>query len=200
MSNTAIINNNRGLTATALKYIAIAAMLLDHIAWVFSDTVTLFGWTSHFIGRLTAPIMCFFIAEGYYHTKNLSKYMLRLAIFAVISHFPYVMMSSLTEPPLIFESGSVVLNTEMLSPTTSVIFSLLMGLCALSVWKNKKLKMPIKIIAIIILCGAALFADWQFWAVLMVLAFGIFHGDKKKAIHCILFCFFLYINLLHRNA
>ena len=34
----------------------------------------------------TAPIMWFFIAEGYFYTKNLKKYAGRLFFFALISH------------------------------------------------------------------------------------------------------------------
>jgi len=38
----------------------------------------------HVIGRLTAPIMWFFIAEGFHYTKNVKKYILRLFIAAGI--------------------------------------------------------------------------------------------------------------------
>ena len=33
--------------------------------------------------------MCFFIEEGYYYTRSVKKYLLRLGLFAVISHFAY---------------------------------------------------------------------------------------------------------------
>ena len=42
---------------------------------------------------MTCPIMCFFIAEGYYHTRDLNRYTLRLFVFAVISHFAYIFAS-----------------------------------------------------------------------------------------------------------
>ena len=41
----------------------------------------------HIIGRLTCPIMCYFIAEGYYYTKSFQKYALRLFLLAIVSHF-----------------------------------------------------------------------------------------------------------------
>lgn len=34
-----------------------------------------------------------FIAEGYYHTRDLNRYTLRLFVFAVISHFAYIFAS-----------------------------------------------------------------------------------------------------------
>lgn len=43
----------------------------------------------HFAGRITAPVMCFFISEGYHHTHNLKRYFGRMCVFAVISHFAY---------------------------------------------------------------------------------------------------------------
>ncbi|MCM1330636.1 MAG: conjugal transfer protein TraX [Ruminococcus sp.] len=93
-----------GLSANALKYIAAAAMLVDHIAWCFVETYSVLGQIMHVVGRLTAPIMCYFIAEGYYYTRNVKKYLLRLGIFAVISWFPFVYMEYGT-PPIYFDSG-----------------------------------------------------------------------------------------------
>ena len=53
-----------GLSGNALKLIAIAAMTVDHLTWViFPGYQTNAGiLVLHSIGRLTAPIMCYFIA------------------------------------------------------------------------------------------------------------------------------------------
>ena len=84
------------LDANKLKLIAIIAMTLDHIAWLlfpgYSDGAL--PVVMHIIGRLTCPIMCYFIAEGYYHTRNIRKYTFRLFLFAVISHFAYIFASN----------------------------------------------------------------------------------------------------------
>jgi uncharacterized membrane protein len=56
-----------------LKYIAIVAMLIDHIAWAFVPTYTVLGEVMHFIGRLTGPVMAYFLAEGYIHTHDRKK-------------------------------------------------------------------------------------------------------------------------------
>lgn len=81
-----------GLDSNMLKLIAIAAMTADHIAWLLfpgypTDPLPII---LHIIGRLTCPIMCFFIAEGYHYTRNIKKYTARLFVFAVISHFAYI--------------------------------------------------------------------------------------------------------------
>ena len=64
--------------ANQLKLIAIIAMVVDHCAVVFVSDSSSVMWLLRMIGRMTAPIMCFFIAEGYFHTSNLKKYMGRL--------------------------------------------------------------------------------------------------------------------------
>ena len=66
----------KGLNSNALKMIAIIAMTIDHIAWlVFPDYPhEVLPVILHTIGRLTCPIMCYFIAEGYHYTKNIRKY------------------------------------------------------------------------------------------------------------------------------
>ena len=70
------------MSAFALKVIALIAMLADHTAAVFPDHFSL-GFRA--IGRLTFPIFVYLIAEGFRHTRNPKKYLLRLLIFALIS-------------------------------------------------------------------------------------------------------------------
>jgi len=71
-----------------LKIIAITAMALDHIGAVFFPNVLIL----RLIGRIAAPIMAFFIAEGYTKTRNLKRYMLRLFVFALLSMVPYYLV------------------------------------------------------------------------------------------------------------
>ncbi|MBR4766279.1 MAG: conjugal transfer protein TraX, partial [Clostridia bacterium] len=84
-------NRQKGLNSNALKLIAIAAMTVDHFTWaVFPGTQSVWYVIAlHIIGRLTAPIMWFFIAEGCRKTHDIKKYALRMLIFAVVSHFAY---------------------------------------------------------------------------------------------------------------
>ena len=58
----------KGLSGNALKVIAIVAMTIDHLAWMGIETYeqaeTPIQIFLHIIGRLTAPMMIFFVAEG----------------------------------------------------------------------------------------------------------------------------------------
>ena len=82
---------NLKFNATQLKYIAIIAMTIDHLGWLLYPGLVkgAVPVTMHIIGRLTAPIMWYFIAEGCYYTKNIKKYFLRLMGFAIVSHFAF---------------------------------------------------------------------------------------------------------------
>ncbi len=156
-----------GLSANVIKYIAIIAMLIDHIAWAFFNTNSLLGQIMHIIGRTTAPIMCFFIAEGYYKTRNLNKYIVRLAIFSVISYFAFT-----------FEHTGHFLALY----NFGVILTLMLGLIALVACKNDKFPLYVKIIITTILCFASTIGDWPIFGVLYVLAFGLNRKSFKKQV------------------
>lgn len=94
------LNNTGKLSGYDLKIIALATMLIDHIGavvlWRYMDaTNQMSGWVVYeyqlirYIGRMSFPIYCFLLVEGFLHTKNVGKYLLRLLLFAVISEIPF---------------------------------------------------------------------------------------------------------------
>lgn len=174
---------NRPFSANAMKLIAVVAMLIDHIAWAFVELGSPAGQVMHFIGRLTAPIMCYFIAEGYHYTKSLRKYMLRLGIFALISHFPFVMTSELIKPPIYFSGGRLTVNPQLFTLQTGVMFTLLLGLIALDLCKSKA-NTFVKVIGVIIISLLACYGDWMFFTVLWIIGFGMNRGNIKRQFIC----------------
>ena len=79
------------LSGNALKGIAILAMTLDHLTWTLWPGYSTAWWVLllHLFGRVTAPIMWFFVVEGYHYTHDVKKYAVRLFALAFISHFAY---------------------------------------------------------------------------------------------------------------
>jgi len=164
----------QGLSSNGIKLIAIAAMTIDHLAWLFfpgysTDPIALI---MHVIGRLTAPIMMFFIVEGYFRTSNVKSYILRLLVLAVISHFAYALM---------FHKNFIPLQNTVFDQT-SVIWALLMGLLALTISKsdNPALKQWHKTVLVWICLFAAFPADWSMPAAVAILYMGQNRGSFKR--------------------
>lgn len=79
------MERSRGLDGGALKGIAAALMLMDHVGAILLPEVPVLRC----VGRLAFPIFAFFIAEGYAHTRDFGRYFRRLAILAVVSEMPF---------------------------------------------------------------------------------------------------------------
>ncbi|MDE6212968.1 MAG: conjugal transfer protein TraX [Lachnospiraceae bacterium] len=77
------------LNRDAIKYIAMLTMLLNHIAHVFLERGTPLYEIFEDIGFFTAPVMCFFLVEGYTYTHSKKGYGLRLMLFAALSQIPF---------------------------------------------------------------------------------------------------------------
>lgn len=161
------------LNRNQLKYLVIAAMLIDHIAWAFVPTASLLGQVMHFIGRLTGPTMAYFVAEGYHYTRNVKKYALRLGVFALLSWIPFVYFEYGTLP-IVIQDGSVQVR-----PYFGVLYTLLLGLLAIWLWDKGKCPKLVKILGIIGLCVLSIVGDWAIFDVLWCLFLYIFRKDTK---------------------
>lgn len=150
------------LTANAVKLIAVIAMTADHLAWWLLQTDSFSGQLIHFFGRLTMPIMCFFVAEGFRYTKSIQKYAFRLALFAALSHFPYV-----------FFFGHKWYST------TSVMFTLLLGLLAVTLCDKFKDKQMYALIAVVLCCILSYRSDWSYTAILWTVAAYMYRYNKN---------------------
>ena len=176
------------LNRNQLKYIVIIAMLIDHIAWAFVPTASLLGQIMHFIGRLTAPTMAFFVAEGYHYTRNIRKYTARLFVFALISHFCYIYFS---HDFIDWRSFIPFYYGELLNQT-GVVWSLLGGLLMLWLCEDEKRPMGVKVAGVILICILTLPADWSCIAALCGLSIGSNRGNPQKQIAWCLFYVALY--------
>ena len=166
------------LSANTIKLIAILAMTIDHIAWLLFP-----GYPAeplplllHAIGRITCPIMCYFIAEGYHYTKNIQKCTFRLFAFAIISHFPYIFASG----DFVDWRSFIPFYYGNLLNQTSVMWPLAWGLVMLRVANSPKCQQWQKISLILLICLITFPSDWSCVASLCILAFGTNRGNLRK--------------------
>lgn len=144
-------------------------MLTDHIAWAFLPTASPLGMAAHIVGRITAPLMCFFVAEGFRYTRSRSRYALRLGIFTLLS-WPCFSL---------FQTGTPF------TPRFGMLWTLLLGLLAL--WACSALEQPlVRILAVGGCLVLSLFGDWPLFGVLLVLSFGRNRNDFCGQSICVL--------------
>ena len=68
-----------GINSNMLKTIAIIAMVIDHIAFYFSPVLPNGIYVlSRALGRIAMPIFVYILVQGFFHTKNYKKYILRM--------------------------------------------------------------------------------------------------------------------------
>lgn len=154
-------------------------MTIDHLAWLFfpgfpeGDVPV----TMHVIGRLTCPIMCLFIAEGFHYTRDLNKYTSRLFLFSVVAHVPYLYASA----DYVDWRSFLPLMCGSFLNQTSVMWPLAWGLVMLRVYYSSRIKKDvIKLGLILLICLVSFPADWSCVASLLILGFGVHRGNFGK--------------------
>lgn len=138
-----------------LKMIGIVTMFTDHWYHVIGGSEVL-----NIIGRTAFPIFAFSLGEGYVHTKNLKKYLLRLFLFAIIIHLMIFYMNY----------------------SLNIFFTLFTGLLIISLYHSKKINILPKIIIIGILCYISVKFDFDYgiYGILTIMIFHFFRQDKIK--------------------
>lgn len=162
------------LNSNHLKIIAIIAMTIDHIAdLLYPGMPNIFiSNIMHIIGRLTAPIMFFFICEGYYYTKDVKKYISRLFIFALISHFAYCFAFGINFIP--FSTGNIFNQT-------SIMWTLAWAVVALHIVHGKNnLKEYQKWLLVILINLITFSSDFSSIAVMAILFMYDRRGNLKS--------------------
>lgn len=157
---------NIGIDSFTLHLLAMLLMLCDHLwATLMLDQM----WLTT-IGRIAFPIFAFMLVEGYFHTKNIKKYFIRLLIGAIIAEIPFNLMYV----------GNMYYPYHQ-----NVMWTFLIALFCL--WATEKIKAKNKILGIvsgiIIFIAGTLVAfigmvDYYGFGVLTVAVFYAFRGNR----------------------
>ncbi len=161
------------LDGTSLKLLAMLSMVFDHVGDMFFPGAL---WM-RMIGRLAMPLFSFCIAEGYAHTGNKQRYLLRMGVFALVSEIPF---------DLAFE-GRVGLGHQniMLSFFLSILALMLFDRIRGEGKEHAALKTLLGILCVCAMAVLALLlkADYTVFAVLAVFLFYVLR-DRHALLRC----------------
>ncbi len=206
------------LNGNELKLIAVITMLLDHITYVFIESFILprvsrsylggadltylkhdynfwfnMDMIGRGIGRLAFPIFVFLLLEGFQHTRNVWKYLLRLGLFALISEIPFDMAFN----------GKVFDFTGQ-----SVYVTLFLGLLMMigfekvdDTFKNKFLSVLLKtlIFAVALAAGHYTFCDYAEMGIAMIAAVYLTRNNRKFMWFAVLIAMLITIPIVHSS-
>ncbi len=160
-------SKNFELTAAVLHIIAMTLMLMDHL---WATLLPAREWLTC-AGRVAFPIFAFMAVEGYFHTRNFKKYILRMLLFAVLSEIPFDLMYG---------------GTWFYPVHQNVLWTFLLGL--LGVWLMEQVRKKGKTWMYLLVCvlvvpaglvlGTLCMVDYYGVGVLTVFVFYFLHGRK----------------------
>lgn len=150
-----------------------AALHLLGMLFMLCDSL----WTTMFpavdqislLGRMAYPIFAFLLVEGFFHTENLWRYLLRLVALAMVSEIPFNL----------FYGGSIIYPLHQNVIWTFIIA--LLFLILLEEFKNQFGFFPMLLFSPIpaflgYFLAQVLFTDYYGAGVLIILVFYLFHG------------------------
>lgn len=170
------------ISCDTLKIIAMITMLIDHIGagilerMINNSRISLSDSLLRLIGRISFPIFCYLLLQGFVYTRSRAKYAKNLLIFAIISEIPF---------DYLFFGGLTLLHQN-------VFWTLLIGL--LTLWgieliEKSGLPVSFQLTGIIVtsaaglLVAALLHTDYAWTGVAMILSF--YFSRNNRALQCV---------------
>lgn len=153
------------LTSFDLKIIAILAMTINHIGFIFKDIYNPLWWQIIYltIGKITFPIMAYLLNLRFQKTKSKTQYIIRLGIYALISIIPY--------------HYTIGINTDAtIYPLNNILFTLMIGLLLITILDKLKPSKMMQVLFLIIASALTFNSDWNIIGVLIIY---FFYKDSK---------------------
>ncbi len=182
------ISKFRVLSGSTLKIIACISMFIDHatlILWhgyrdyistLDYDSIMFFKHiydTGRAIGRAAFPIFCFLLVEGFFHTRNVYRYFVRLLVMALVSEHAFNLLAS--DMPRYPEDQNVYFT---------LLISLLVMICIDTAKRFLADKPGILTFVMIAICSLGCLAayllktDYSFKGVIAVTVMYLLHGSR----------------------
>lgn len=125
--------NKFGLSSNVLKIIAVLFMIIDHIAeylypYIYPEMYYIF----RSIGRMAMPLFVYLLIQGFFYTKNLKRYILRIFILAIVTQFIIFSLGYVNKS--LYSNYNISVNEYF-----NVIFSYGLSLIIVSIIDRRKL-------------------------------------------------------------
>ena len=136
-------------------------MFVDHAGLALFPAVGAFRC----VGRVSFPVYCFLLTQGFLHTRDVRAYGRRLLLLAILSEIPFDL--------LIF--GRVACGVEQ-----NVLFSLLLGLMALLAADTLRGKPVQSALVSLTLCMAAMVARVSYGWLAIALCLCVYYAGESR--------------------
>ena len=150
------------LNRDVIKYAAVFAMLLNHMAHVFLREGSWEYEICVAVGYFTAVTMCYFLVEGYQYTRSKKKYGQRLLLFAMISQVPY----------------QAALGIRQLNMLFTLLFCFLILVCLEYNQDSAE-----RSVCVCLLAAATCICDWGGLAAAFTVLFAQAYGSRRKLLY-----------------
>ena len=167
------------LNSNHLKCIAIICMIIDHLGHFIFNTDYNVYIICRSIGRIAMPLFIFLLVEGFFRTKNLKKYVIRISIVAVITQIIIEVFSFIDKN--CFNNVIADINNK------NILFSFIFILIILRMLErriiiNKKVDILLRVILIITVISVYFFVkiDYSIYGLLIALTFYILKKFEKN--------------------
>ena len=167
------------MSSFVLRFLALFFMAVDHMGLALFPHLGIFRC----VGRLAFPLYCFLLTQGFIHTKDIRAYARRLLLLALVSEIPFDL--------LIFGKFSSAAEQN-------VVFSLLLALLGLHLFKVLHKRPGACTLALILLSTAAMAArvSYGWMGILLCLAFYVVRESRVKQALCAALLPFFYVMTL----
>ena len=145
------------MNTKTLKWIALILMTIDHIGVHLVKSPSLY-LTLKVIGRGAYPLYAFMLVNGFIHTKNMYKYVLRILSFGLLIESSYLLL-------YLYNGTNYLLSNN-------IFLTLFSSLIVLNFFYNKNWYIKALVIPIIYISYLLKF-DGSIYAILMVLLFSL---------------------------
>ncbi|MBQ7874371.1 MAG: hypothetical protein IJ306_04320 [Oscillospiraceae bacterium] len=144
-----------------LKTVAFITMLADHVGYLFFPAEIL--W--RIVGRIAFPLFAYCLALGFFYTKSVRKYFIRLLCFSFVSQVPY----TLCFYP--YEFGGSIADFHL-----NIGFTMMLGLWA--IWGIDRKKYLHAVIAVLLSFVPAV--EYGFYGVAVMIIAYLFMKKEKS--------------------